>query len=158
MYFTECNFMPLDPMGGIAKVPGNDVDGVETIFLPEHSEKSLEPFQKCIDECKKHDTCHSFTYCPSNSKLDTNRPTCRLKDAKFSEQEKTDIINDSPCMTIFKKCEEGIIIFTTEYNKTFFILIPIFSRSTLFTSLILFGKFKISFLFLLLSHRGRHHY
>ena len=118
MYFIECNFMPLNPIGGIAKRQGNDLDGVETIILPQHSKNSLEPFQKCIDECKKHDICHSFTYCPSNSKLDTNRPTCRLKDAKFSETEVTDIINDSTCMTIFKKCDEGIITVTAEYNKS----------------------------------------
>ena len=123
MYFIECNFLPLNPIGGIAKLQGNDLDEVDTIILPSHSKNSLEPFQKCIDECKKHDNCNSFTYCPSSSQSNPNSPSCRLKDAKFTGDRDSDLeateMNEWGCLTIFKKCDEGNFDFKTQYTKVY---------------------------------------
>ena len=95
------------------------MDGLGPIRLNPNDLVQIEPYKKCIKECDhsrlSFNGCYSFSICPSLVSLDPSYPeypACHLRLGKFTgerpQQELTEV-RDTKCVTIYHKCEEGIV-------------------------------------------------
>ena len=85
------------------------------IFLQPNSLEKWEPYKKCNQQCDEDfnpddvDSCHSYTLCPSVGS--GARASCTFKNRKYTGDQplrETTKVSPGKCITMYRKCEEGI--------------------------------------------------